>query len=56
MADEAHSEQEAADEGRPAKRRLGIPVIGTEGQPKIDVLTPEQMDEAMFGPPPEEGA
>jgi hypothetical protein len=33
----------------PAKTRRPIPVIGGMDGPRIGILTPEQLDEAMFG-------
>jgi len=33
----------------PVKTRRPLPVVGGPGGPRIEVLTPEQIDEAMFG-------
>ena len=40
-------ERKLAPEGR--KTRRTPPVIGGPGAPRIGILTPEQIDEAMFG-------
>lgn len=34
---------------QPVKSHRPLPVVGGPGGPRIDVLTPEQIDEAMFG-------
>ena len=33
----------------PAKTRRPLPVVGGMDGPRIGILTPEQLDEAMFG-------